>query len=174
MDYIFAAAKRSDTPEILKLYQRLIGTRGCNWYGDCPNRERVEHDIDDDSLYVVTDKKYNIIAVAALEQDTDADTQAWQSKNPCYLCRLGVSNDRQENDIAGLLIRKMASIARRQGHDGMRVLTDKKNEPAIKLYEHCGFIRCDETLRHGTNFFCYELLLQSRVSQASGNDSHKR
>ena len=80
MDYIFAAAKRSDTPEILKLYQRLIGTRGCNWYGDCPNRERVEHDIDDDSLYVVTDKKYNIIAVAALEQDTDADTQAWQSK----------------------------------------------------------------------------------------------
>ncbi len=157
MDYLFSLAKRSDTPEILKLYQRLVGTPGCTWHAGYPNRDTAEADIDREALYLVTDKRYRIVGVASVEAGEDGDEGLpWQSANPCYLSRLGVLPEYQGRGIATWLLQKVSAACRRQGHDGIRLWAGTDNTAAIRLYEQNGFVRRGQARRHGLDFWGYE------------------
>ena len=161
MDYSFAFAKRSDTPEILRLYRSLIGTQGCTWHTDYPNREITEADIDAEALYVVLDKKYKIIAVATACKDIELDGLAcWQTKNPCDLARFGVLTEKQNQGIGSFLLRKVISTVRRTGFDGMRMLVSKDNQIARRLYQQQGFERIGEVFVYGSDYDCLELMIR--------------
>ncbi len=161
MDYLFSLAKRSDTPEILKLYQRLIGTPGCTWHAGYPNRDTAEADIDREALYMVTDKRYRIVGVASVETDEDEGECGlpWQSANPCYLSRLGVLPEYQGRGIATWLLQKVSAACRRQGHDGIRLWVGTDNPAAIRLYERNGFVFKGNAQRHGLDFRGYERMI---------------
>ena len=158
-DYSFALAKRSDTPEILKLYRSLIGVPGCTWNADYPSREITEADIDAESLYVLLDKKYKIAAAVTARKDVDLDElDCWRTKNPCDLARFGVLTGKQNRGTGGFLLRKTISAVRRKGFDGMRMLVSKNHVVARKLYQRQGFVKMGETTMYDSDFDCFELL----------------
>lgn len=158
MNFSFSVAKRSDTPEILKLYRSLIGMPGCTWHYDYPNREILESDIDAQALYVVLDKSYRIIAAATVRKDFELDDLSWNTKNSCDLARLGVLKDKQNEGIAGFLLQKVLPLVRRKGFDGMRMLVAKNNIIAQKLYERHGFVQLDVVHMYDNDFYRYELI----------------
>ncbi|NDV45934.1 GNAT family N-acetyltransferase [Paludibacter sp. 221] len=159
MDYFFALAKRSDTPEILKLYRSLIGTPGCTWHSEYPNREITESDIDAESLYMITDKSHKIIAVATAGKDNELDELDWESKNPCYLARVGVLTEKQGLGIGGLLLKKVIFAVKKRGFDGIRMLVSPDNTAALALYKHYGFAKRSEVYMYDHDYLCYELIL---------------
>lgn len=158
MDYSFSLARLSDTPEILKLYRSLMGMPSCTWNVDSPNREIVEADINTESLYIVSDKKYKIVAVATICKKIDWDElTCWKTRNPCDLARFGISIEKQNQEIGSFLLRKIISTARRNGFDGTRLLVSKDNLIAQKMYQQQGFKRVGEKCVYSSDFECFEL-----------------
>ena len=64
--YKFSLANYDDLSEIMDLYHSIIGTPGCTWSMDYPNKENVESDIINKSLYIL---KYDEKIVAVARQD---------------------------------------------------------------------------------------------------------
>ena len=158
-EYKFSTAKRADILEIVSLYHSLIGTPGCTWDFDYPDKEIVEADILEESLYVLRNDSNRIIAVAAAGKCSELDELSWSSSKPCDLARIGVLSEMQNHGIGTIILQNVMNEVRQRGFDGIRMLVSKRNPSALALYEKNGFHQCGETVKYGIDFFCYEIAL---------------
>lgn len=162
--YNFSLAKHSDISEILDIYHSLIGTPGCTWDIDYPNREIVESDIDRESLYIL--KNYDkIIAVAAAGINDELDHLQWSIKRPCDLARIGVLPMMQNQGIGTIMLQKVIQAVKEKEFDGIRILVSKSNPAALALYNKNNFIKCGETFMYGIDFYCCELYFNTSLRE---------
>jgi len=81
-NYEFQLANYDDLFEIVSIYHRLIGTPGCTWNLDYPNKETAENDINNGWLYTL--KKYDkIVAVASVGDFDELRDLQWKPEKPC-------------------------------------------------------------------------------------------
>jgi serine/threonine-protein kinase len=154
--YSQVTATHDDIPEIAGIYRSLIGTPGCTWDEDYPNKETAEHDISNGWLYALK-KQDKIVAVVSIGNFDELGDLEWKSKNPCELARIGVRPELQKNGIGTLLLLHCFEIAKNQGFDGIRILVAKTNTSALALYEKNGFEQCGEVNRFDIDFYCYQI-----------------
>jgi ribosomal protein S18 acetylase RimI-like enzyme len=157
-DYIFSLAKPTEIDEILDFYHSLIGTPGCTWSLDYPDKEILESDIKSESLYTLRDKDNILVSVAAAVISDELDELHWSTKNPCDLARIGVLSSKQNQGIGTLMLCNIINAAKSRGFDGIRMLVSRNNPSALALYNKNGFHKCGETLMYGIDFFCYEMV----------------
>ncbi len=154
--YHFLLATEDDIPEIMKLYQSLVGTAGCAWTADYPNTNTAHSDIDSGSLYVLRERN-RILAVATATFPDDLEHLKWAPKNPCELSRIGVIQAVQGRGIGTMMLQKMIASSKEKGYDGMILLASKTNPAALALYDKNGFERCGEVFMHRIHFYCYQM-----------------
>lgn len=90
--YQIKPAKNEDKESIIKLYHSLIGIPGCAWSTEYPTIVDVQNDIDNNSLYCLSNSNGEIAAVATVEYDCKLNQPFWNGdiKNHCVLARVGV------------------------------------------------------------------------------------
>lgn len=157
-DYVFSLAKPSEIDEILDFYHNLIGTPGCTWSLDYPDKELLESDIKSESLYTLRDKDNTLISVAAAGVSDELNELHWNTKNPCDLARIGVLSSKQNQGIGTLMLCNIINAAKSRGFDGIRLLASRNNPPAISLYNKNSFHKCGETFLYGFDFLCFEMV----------------
>ena len=154
--YNFQLASICEIPEIVNIYRSLIGTPGCTWDLDYPNKETAEYDIENKWLYILKkDKK--IVAAASAGDFNELEDLHWTLEKPCELARIGVMPAMQRQGIGTFILRNIIDAMQEKGFDGIRLLASKTNHGALTLYEKNGFLRCGEVFRFDIDFYCYEL-----------------
>ena len=157
-DYTFQLAKHNEISEIINIYHSVIGTPGCTWSLDYPNRETAEDDIANDWLYTLK-KDNKIIAVASAGKFDDwAHLQEWKPKNPCEMARIGVNPAMQNQGLGTIILQNTIAAMKEQGFDGMRFIVSKTNPAALALYDKNGFERCGETFVFDRDWYCYQMV----------------
>lgn len=156
-NFIFSLAKDNEIHEILDVYHHIIGTPGCTWNLDYPNKEDVESDIRRGSLYVLKENT-RIIAVAAAGPDQELEHLQWSLQKPCDLARIGVIPDKQNKGVGTAILHNIIIAVKSRGFDGIRMLVSKSNPSALALYNKNHFKKCGETFMYDNDFYCYELI----------------
>ena len=156
--YRFNLANQDEADEIFKLYHSLIGTPGCTWNLDYPNKEIVQTDIDKKSLYTLRDSENMLASVAFAGKSDELDSLCWSLNNPCDLARIGVASMFQRQGIGTIILKKVITVAKARGFDGIRMLVSKSNPSALALYDKNGFIKCGEAFMFEIDFHCYEMI----------------
>lgn len=158
----FLLANYSDLSEIIDLYHSIIGTPGCTWSLDYPNKENVESDIKSKSLYIL---KYDdkIVAVAAAGSFNELDHLQWEPKNPCELARIGVMPIMQNQGVGTIILQNVINSMKKKDYDGIRMLVSKTNSAALALYSKNGFAMCGETFMFGIDFYCFQMTFSSTL-----------
>lgn len=160
--YNFLLANYNDLSEIMDLYHSIIGTPGCTWSLDYPDKENVESDISSKSLYILKcDDK--IVAVAAAGSFNELDHLLWEPKKPCELARIGVIPSMQKQGVGTIILHNVINTMKRKDFDGIRMLVSKTNSAALALYNKNGFGMCGETFMFGIDFYCYQMTFNSTV-----------
>ncbi|NLO48750.1 MAG: GNAT family N-acetyltransferase [Clostridiales bacterium] len=160
-DYIFQPAGCDDIPEIVNLYNSLVGTPGCTWNFDYPSKETAESDLSSHSLYVLK-KDGKIVAAASVGEFNELGHLSWTPENPCELARIGVFRAMHNQGIGTIILQHIIKTAMEKGFDGIRMLVSKTNPAALALYEKNGFARCGETYMFDIDFYCYEMKFNDR------------
>ena len=154
-NFNFLLAHPANLDEIMDIYHSLIGTPGCTWCLEYPDRALVESDIAAGSLYILK-KNDRIIAVAAAGAFDELGHMSWTPKNPCELARIGVIPELQGRGIGALMLNKVMQAAVERGFDGMILLVSKTNPMALSMYEKNGFERRGETFMYGNDYWGYQ------------------
>jgi ribosomal protein S18 acetylase RimI-like enzyme len=154
--YEFLLANYEDIPQIIHIYHSLIGTKGCSWNLDYPDRETAESDVGSKSLYVLK-KNGIIIAVASVGNFNELSHLQWSLKIPCELARLGVNPTLQNQGIGTTILKNIIKTVKEKGFDGIRMLVSKTNFAALALYDKNGFEKCGEVSMYDIDFYCYQI-----------------
>lgn len=155
-DYEFVLADYDDIQQIVDIYHSLIGTPGCTWTLDYPDRETAESDINSKSLYVLK-KNDTIVAVASAGEFNELGHLQWTLKAPCELARIGVTPTMQNQGIGTIILKNIIKAVKEKGFDGIRMLVSKTNASALALYDKNGFEKCGEAYMYGLDFYCYQI-----------------
>ena len=153
--YDITPAKHNDTPEILKIYQGLIGVPGCAYNWHYPNEEDIKSDIKNQALYAMKEEG-RIIAVATIIPDSES------SGNNCVLERFSIAPALLGQGIGTVFLKNIVALAREKGFDGIVMLVSKTNLAALVLYDKNGFERYGETSMYGIDFWRYRLKFAER------------
>ena len=155
-NYSFLLASDEDIPEIVRIYQSLIGTPGCTWDSDYPNRTTAESDLESASLYVLK-QNGSIIAVASAGDFNELGHLQWTPEKPCELARIGVVPMMKKQGIGTIILQQIMKTVKDKGYDGISMIVSKTNPAALALYEKNGFERCGETFMFDHDFYCYQM-----------------
>jgi ribosomal protein S18 acetylase RimI-like enzyme len=154
--YTFLMATYDDIPEIVNIYHSLIGTPGCTWSLDYPNRETAEYDIKNNWLYVLK-MNNKIIATVSAGEFNELGHLQWTLKRPCELARIGVMPTMQKQGIGTIILQNIIKSMKEKGFDGIRILVSKTNPAALALYHKNGFEKRGEVFMFDIDFYCYQL-----------------
>jgi ribosomal protein S18 acetylase RimI-like enzyme len=139
MNYTFSLANYGDIPNIVGIYDSLIGTPGCTWNAEYPSIETAESDIERKSLYILKSKE-DIIAIVSAGSFDELGHLKWKPKNPCELARIGVIPSMQKQGIGTAILHNVISAMMEKGYDGIRMIVSKNNPAALALYNKNGFV----------------------------------
>ena len=159
MSYTFSLAGNDDIPEIISIYNGLIGTPGCTWNAEYPSIETAESDINRKSLYMLKHKE-EIVAVVSAGPFDELGHLKWKPKNPCELARIGVIPSMQRRGVGTAVLHNVISAMMEKGYDGIRMIVSKNNPVALALYNKNGFEICGEAFMYGFDFYCYQMLFE--------------
>jgi ribosomal protein S18 acetylase RimI-like enzyme len=154
--FTFSLASREDIPAIAAIYRSLVGTPGCTWNEEYPNRETAEQDLAHQTLYILK-KDGKVVAVASIGVFDELEDLPWKPQNPCELARIGVLPHLQNQGVGTVILRHVMEAAKAKGFDGICMLVGKTNDAALALYEKNGFERCGEVYRFDIDFYCYQI-----------------
>jgi L-amino acid N-acyltransferase YncA len=153
--YTFLLATYDDIPEIVDIYHSLIGTPGCTWSLDYPNRETAEYDIKNNWLYVLkTDNK--IIATASAGEFNELGHLHWTLERPCELARIGVMPTMKKQGKGTIILQNIITSMKEKGFDGIRITVSKTNPAALALYHKNGFEKRGAVFMYDIDFYCYQ------------------
>jgi ribosomal protein S18 acetylase RimI-like enzyme len=155
-NYDFLLAEYDDIPEIMNVYHSLIGTPGCTWSLDYPDKETVHADIESNALYVLKESN-KIVAVAAAGVSDELAHLQWDLKNPCELARVGVLTQFQKRGVGTIILKNVIAAVEQKGFDGINMLVSKTNPVALALYDKNGFEKRGEVFMYEIDFYCYQM-----------------
>ncbi|SFB39434.1 GrpB domain, predicted nucleotidyltransferase, UPF0157 family [Acetitomaculum ruminis DSM 5522] len=146
MNYKFRKAKISDLSEIKRMYLDIIDDmkkNGIDIWDDYYPCELFEEDITNNSMYVLLDGDAIVAAFVTSRDNPGACKVKWQYNDNeiLYMDRLGVNVNYKGKGIGSRMLSECENIALKQNATVLRFFVVDCNEPAIRLYEKCGFLR---------------------------------
>lgn len=154
-------AKREDKGEILALYRTML-YGPADWNENYPDENTIEFDISRNALYVMKNRKEQIIAAISVDEDEAVDKLACWSRElmpGAELSRLCVRKDMQNQGIAKQMIRYVFGILKDEGKIGVHILVKTGHEAALASYGAIGFQVVGECNLFDKDFICMEIKL---------------
>jgi ribosomal protein S18 acetylase RimI-like enzyme len=139
---IIVQAKDSEFSEIMALYRGALGEEGCTWDESYPTSDIIREDITSGNMYCMKTESGEIIASAAIAQDSDlANIACFSTKlEPSIeLMRLVVAKGYQNRGLAREMLCFLMELARETGYRSVRFLVGRYNERAVRSYSKLGF-----------------------------------
>lgn len=140
----FRLAVMEDLPQLKAVYQAIIqnmNRTGIPIWDDIYPCEFFAEDIKNNRLYALLNEKEILAAFALCESNKGEKAVEWKDDQgrALYIDRLGVNVDYAGQGIGSLLLEKAKEAAGKSGADYLRLFVVDINQPAIRLYEKCGF-----------------------------------
>ncbi|KPU44428.1 putative phosphinothricin acetyltransferase YwnH [Oxobacter pfennigii] len=141
-------AKKNDLPRLKTMYEKIIDNMNKNnmriWDEIYPC-EFFQDDIDNKSLYILTEDNDIAAAFALCESNAGEDHLKWKNvkEKALYIDRFGVNVDYLRQGIGGLMLKNALKLAKQKGAKYLRLFVVDINKPAINLYLKNGFKRVD-------------------------------
>jgi len=156
-DYQFVVACKSDTIEIMEIFEGAKSVEGCSWNENYPTVDVVTEDLNNNVAYKMTihNKIAAVITIDGGNYEIES-SRAWQLSKHCYFWRMAVSSDSLKNGIGTITLKAALKTAENLGYKSARILVADYNTPALALYTKFGFVKCDEMNEWGINFYCME------------------
>lgn len=171
------AGQMSDLDEITRLYDTTCDYLECStnypgWKKDVyPTLEDAKKGIEEDSLFVVRcNGKISGSIILSHEPEKGYEKTSWLTKNQyenIFVIRTLVVHPEYRNRGIGRILMDFAlEEAKLRGMHSIRLDVYRENEPAIRLYEACGFQHVDRVdlgySQYGLDLFdLYEFPIRS-------------
>ena len=155
--------EENDLEQIVGLYQSVIGSEGCVWDEEYPNREILLEDIRHQDLFGIRDEQKNVIAAIAKDRDEQIDGLACWSKElvpAAEFARLVVAKEYHNKGIARVLITEGMKIVAKRGYQAVHYLVAADNIKAQRSYAKLHFNKVGETELFGHHYLCYEKAIE--------------
>lgn len=129
MNMRFRYAVQDDLDSILELYRECIGTEGCTWDEEYPDREICQRDITEGRLFVMEDE--GIVSAISFECSDDINAMpVWHGNNRTAVCmsRLAVRGNYRNQGIGRRMILRTMEELKEKGYKSVRYLVrDRKS-----------------------------------------------
>lgn len=163
-------ADNSDVSEVIKVISACTEAMRLasifQWDDIYPNKEQLEEDMKDGTLYVARKSDICLGAVSFNEKQEDAYQKVeWQGSNPVLVVhRLCIDPAFQGQGIAKQLMRFGEKMALEKGYASIRLDAYSGNPKAIGLYERLGYQKVGSVIfpRRDLPFYCFEKILTER------------
>jgi ribosomal protein S18 acetylase RimI-like enzyme len=136
------------------------------WDDIYPNKEQVEEDLEEGSLYVIRNEDICLGAVSFNEKQEDAYQRVdWLGSNPVLVVhRLCVDPAFQGQGIAKDLMSFGERLALKRGYASIRLDAYSGNPKTVGLYERLGYQKVGSVNfpRRDLPFYCFEKILKER------------
>lgn len=142
------------------------------WDDIYPNKEQLEEDLTEGSLYVIRNKDICLGAVSFNEKQEDVYQQVdWRGNDPVLVVhRLCVDPAFQGQGYAKHLMSFGEKIALKRGYASLRLDAYSGNPMAVGLYERLGYQKAGSVNfpRRDLPFYCFEKILNERSESLTG------
>lgn len=136
------------------------------WDDIYPNKEQLEEDLKEGTLFVARNGEICLGAVSFNEKQEDAYQQVdWRGSDPVLVVhRLCVDPSFQGQGIAKELMSFGEKLAIKRGYAGIRLDAYSGNPKAVGLYERLGYQKAGSVSfpRRDLPFYCFEKILKER------------
>lgn len=136
------------------------------WDDVYPNKELLEEDLKEGSLYVIRHEDICLGTVSFNEKQEDAYQQVdWRGSDPVLVVhRLCVDPTFQGQGIAKYLMSFIENMALKRGYASIRLDAYSGNPKAVGLYERLGYQKVGSVTfpRRDLPFYCFERILKER------------
>lgn len=150
-------AAEADAPAVLALYAACVRAGHTHWTDDYPDRECVEADLRDHTLYLLEARDRLAGAVSLLATDDCEELGLpFAPGRPCVLCRLCLSPAYQGRGLSKRLLALAEAEALRLGYAAMHLLCGEDCVRPRRLYEGAGYRAVGTAALYGARFVAYE------------------
>lgn len=149
----------TDLDGVMGLYHMALGSPGCVWNENYPDRELISQDIQAGDLYGIRNADGVVIAAVAKDRDEEVDSLPFWTKEyapGAELARLVVHKRWKNQGLARVLHIQMQKELAKRGFHSVHFLVAEVNEPARRSYEALEYSFRGETDLFGHHYFCYE------------------
>lgn len=120
---------------VMDLYQSYIGTPGCTWDENYPNREILLDDYSSGGLYGLYIDDKLIGAISVCEENYLDELLCWnQACGAKEIARVVISPQHREKHYGTLLLQMLFSHLQKQGTKAIHLLVSPDNHRAFQLY----------------------------------------
>lgn len=155
---MFRNAKKEEAAEILALYQSAIGGKFCSWNESYPTMLEINHDLEADNLYVLTDEDDKIIGAVSIPPENELDDFFPQKADarPMEIARIVVSTKHRNQGLSRRIVSEILSVLQSRGCTAVRLSVAKTNIPAQCTYRRLGFRTEKEVFIYGGEYYLLE------------------
>lgn len=156
--YIIVNAAPSDIDELLGLYRSFYGGPA-DWNREYPSLETVEFDLARNCLFVMKDKREEIVAAASVDDDPAAEAlDIWSSelRPSVMVSKICVRRDMQNQGLARVILSYVIDELGKHGKKGVHLLIHEGNDAAMRSYARLGFKVIGERDLYGAHYICME------------------
>lgn len=149
----------TDLDGVMRLYHMALGSPGCVWNENYPDRELISQDLQAGDLYGIRNAKGEVIAAVAKDRDEEVDSLPFWTREyapGAELARLVVHKRWKNQGLARVLHIQMQKELAKRGFHSVHFLVAEVNEPARRSYEALEYSFRGETDLFGHHYFCYE------------------
>ncbi len=152
-------AKQSDAEHIFSLYQDAKSGEFCVWNDSYPTIAEIQHDLDTNNLYVMTDGSQIIGAISVVPENELDGFDCWSCKEGKEIARVVIDKDYQGHGLSFEMVQNVESILRENGNKAIHLSVVKSNIPAYKTYMKAGFAVVGEAQMYGNDYYLMEKVI---------------
>lgn len=150
MNYKFRLATLRDLPILKQMYMDIIAdmyNHAIYIWDDIYPCVMFEDDIKNKRIYILQDGETIVSAFSISFESAGAKSVKWKYslQNSIYMDRLGVNVNYARKGIGSRMLSECENIAQNMNAETLRFFVVDYNEPAIRLYEKCGFSKAEGT-----------------------------
>ena len=108
-------AQQSDMEHVLSLYESVKSSAFCVWNDNYPTISEIQHDLETNNLYVMTDGGNIIGAISVVPENELDGFDCWSCKDGKEIARVVIHKAYQGRRLAFAMVQKVEAILRQRG-----------------------------------------------------------
>ncbi len=156
---IFRKATFGDGEAVCALYQAAKGEPLCAWNEAYPGWAEINHDLETENLYVLTQGDAIIGAVSIVPENELDDFSCWRCRDSREIARVVIGKNYQGRGLAGEMVAQLLAQLKGAGCQAVHLSVVKHNSPALKTYQKLGFETVGEAELYGNRYYLMEKYL---------------
>ena len=155
----FRRAGQGDAAQVLSLYESAKSGAFCVWNDSYPTIAEIQHDLETENLYVMTDGSKVIGAISVVPENELDDFDCWSCKDGREIARVVVARAYQGRGLSFEMVQNVEAILQENGHRSIRLAVVKSHIPACKTYRKAGFSVVGEAQMYGNDYFLMDKII---------------